>query len=148
MSKYIVRELEVADYNKGYLNLLKNLTDVGTISEEYFNKQFEYLKNRQDSFVRVIEDKMANKVVATGTIYIEYKFIHQVGKVGHIEDLVVDSDYRNKGLGSMIVENLKLLANANGCYKITLSSPESSEQFFSNRGFKVKEKQMALYYYR
>ena len=50
---------------------------------------------------------MANKVVATGTIYIEYKFIHQVGKVGHIEDMVVDSDYRNKGLGTMIVENLK-----------------------------------------
>ena len=148
MSRYVVRELEVSDYEKGYLDLLKYLTDVGTISEEYFRIQFEYLKNRQTSFVRVIEDTSANKIVATGTVYIEYKFIHQVGKVGHIEDLVVHSDYRGKGLGSKIIENLKLLANANGCYKITLSSPVESEEFFTKRGFKVKEKQMALYYFR
>lgn len=148
MSNYTVRELEVNDYNKGYLDLLENLTQVGTISEDYFKVQYEYLRNRQDSYVRVIEDRTTNRVVATGSIYIEYKFIHQVGKVGHIEDLVVHSDYRNQGLGSKIVENLKLLANANGCYKITLSSPDSSEEFFSKRGFKVNEKQMSLYYFR
>ena len=73
MSRYVVRELEVSDYEKGYLDLLKYLTDVGTISEEYFRIQFEYLKNRQTSFVRVIEDTSANKIVGTGTVYIEYK---------------------------------------------------------------------------
>ena len=104
--------------------------------------------NRQASYIRVIEDNTTHKIIATGSLYIEYKFIHQVGRVGHIEDLVVHNEHKNKGLGTKILDNLKLLANANGCYKITLSAPSDTEDFFGKRGFRVKEKQMSLYYYK
>ena len=38
--------------------------------------------------------------------------------VGHIEDCVVEETMRSKGLGRMIVEQLKRLARETGCYKV------------------------------
>ena len=146
--QYQVRDLELGDYHKGYLDLLSQFTTVGDITEEFFQKQVTFLKNRLDSYIRVIEDTSNNKIIATGTIYIEYKFIHKVGKVAHIEDLVIHKDYQNKGLGNTIIEHLKVLANAFGCYKVTLYCPDSTIPFFEKHGFKSKEKQMVIYYHQ
>ena len=39
------------------------------------------------------------RIVGTGTLLIERKVIHSCGLVGHIEDVVVHSDYRGLSLG-------------------------------------------------
>ena len=50
-------------------------------------------------FVILIEDLQKKKIVAAGTLMIEYKFIHNCGHIGHIEDIVVDKEERGKNLG-------------------------------------------------
>ena len=47
----------------------------------------------------VIENKDTNHIIGTLTILIEQKVIHNMGKVGHIEDVVIDNKYRGRGLG-------------------------------------------------
>ena len=43
-------------------------------------------------------------IIACITVLIEQKFTHQCSRVGHIEDVVTDNNYRGKGLGKLIVD--------------------------------------------
>jgi glucosamine-phosphate N-acetyltransferase len=51
------------------------------------------------NLIVVIEEKATGKLVATGTLAVELKFVHSCGHVGHIEDIVCDEAYRGKQLG-------------------------------------------------
>lgn len=86
------------------------------------------------------------KVVACGTLLIEHKFIHDCGKLGHIEDIVVDSEQRGLGLGRLLIQQLKHLAFAHGCYKITLDCDVKNELFYGKSEFETKGLQMCIYY--
>nr|GEV91316.1 glucosamine 6-phosphate N-acetyltransferase isoform X2 [Tanacetum cinerariifolium] len=46
-------------------------------------------------------------IVATGSVFIEKKFVRSCGKAGHIEDVVVDSSARGMQLGKKVIGNLK-----------------------------------------
>ncbi len=42
----------------------------------------------------MIEDNQTGKIAASGTVFMEKKFIRDLGTVGHIEDIVTRSEYR------------------------------------------------------
>jgi glucosamine-phosphate N-acetyltransferase len=65
----------------------------------------------------VIEDTTKSKIIGCGTIFVERKFVHHNGLVGHIEDIVTHKDYRGKNLGWMVIETLKHIGEQTGCYK-------------------------------
>ena len=46
--------------------------------------------------------------------------IHNLGLVGHIEDIVVNKDQQGKKLGLRIIEALDYIAEKVGCYKVSL----------------------------
>ena len=46
--------------------------------------------------------------------------IHNLGLVGHIEDIVVNKDQQGKKLGLRIIEALDYIAERIGCYKVCL----------------------------
>ena len=48
--------------------------------------------------------------------------IHNLGLVGHIEDISVAKDQQGKKLGQIIIETLSGLAEKVGCYKVRLPS--------------------------
>jgi len=81
-----LKNLSLDDYSKAYLELLSQLTIVGEMSKERFEEIF--LKNKNDIYV--VEDLEKNKIIGTASLFIEQKFIHGGGKVGHLEDVVVD----------------------------------------------------------
>ncbi len=54
----------------------------------------------------VIEDLTLGKIAAQGTLVIEQKFIRGLGRVGHLENLVVDKFYRKNNLGLMVIQAL------------------------------------------
>ncbi|XP_022008497.2 glucosamine 6-phosphate N-acetyltransferase-like, partial [Helianthus annuus] len=84
-----------------------------------FEKRFEEFKSYGDDHVIcVIEDVASSKIVATGSVFIEKKFVRNCGKVGHIEDVVVDSSARGLQLGKKVVGFLADHARLTGCYKI------------------------------
>jgi GNAT superfamily N-acetyltransferase len=57
-------------------------------------------------------------VVGTGALVVERKFIHNLGLVGHIEDIAVAKDQQGKKLGLRIIQALDYVAEKVGCYKV------------------------------
>ena len=141
---YQVCRLDESDFKRGFLQLLEQLTVVDPDSITY--EQFcEHYKN-MSSDVYVIRDISSNKVVASGAIFIEKKFIHGLSSVGHIEDIVVDTEYRGYGLGKSIVDHLTKVAKESGCYKVILNCNKDNTGFYNKCGFKEKEVEMVLYF--
>lgn len=70
-----------------------------------------------DYFVVVVCDEHG-KVVGAGTLVVERKFVHELGKVGHIEDICVATDQQGKKLGLRIIQMLDHIAKEVGCYKV------------------------------
>lgn len=84
-------------------------------------EQFNYLKkHNHEYFTIAICDDTQDKIVAAGTIFIERKFVHHNGLVGHIEDIAVDSNQQGKKLGLRIIQALKYIGAKAGCYKVIL----------------------------
>ncbi|KAL7751938.1 Glucosamine-phosphate N-acetyltransferase-like protein [Sorochytrium milnesiophthora] len=144
---YILRELQAGDYDKGYLDLLAQLTVTGNFSRQQFEDQVEYITKRNDTYcVIVIEDLHAKRVVAAGTVLLERKFIHSCGVVAHIEDIVVDKDQRGLKFGLRIINALVHIAKQYNAYKTILDCSESNVGFYEKCGFTKKAVEMALYH--
>ncbi|RPA88035.1 acyl-CoA N-acyltransferase [Ascobolus immersus RN42] len=143
---YKLRPLNKQDYTKGFLDVLRQLTTVGDITEEQWNERYDWMKKREgEYFVVAIEDG-EGKVVGCGTLVVERKFLRNLGLVGHIEDIAVDSNQRKKNLGKIIIETLDFLAKNAGCYKSILDCSEHNVGFYEKCGHKVAGTQMAQYY--
>ncbi|ARF10577.1 acetyltransferase GNAT family protein [Hokovirus HKV1] len=138
----LIRKLEKNDYHNNFLQLLSQLTiiDFNNITFEQFSKHFD--KINSDIYVIILD----NKVIGCGTLLIEQKFIHNLSSVGHIEDIVIDNNYRNKGYGKIIIEYLVLKAKNEGCYKVILDCDEKNVEFYKKCNFIEKGKEMALYF--
>eukprot|EP01025_Chloroclados_australasicus_P017078 TRINITY_DN18701_c0_g1_i1.p1 TRINITY_DN18701_c0_g1~~TRINITY_DN18701_c0_g1_i1.p1 ORF type:complete len:164 (+),score=23.55 TRINITY_DN18701_c0_g1_i1:71-562(+) len=142
----ILRDLEEADFDKGFLDVLKQLTTVGAISKEQFKKQFQFISNSPDYRIAVIEDQTKTRIAGTAALIVERKFIHECGMVGHIEDVVVLTDYRGKKLGQKLVVALAETSKELGCYKVILDCAEDNVMFYEKCGFERKEVQMVQYF--
>ena len=140
----VARPLERGDYDKGYLALLCQLTKVGDYSKEKFERQFDGMKQMSGChYIIVVEDAVCSKVVASGSLIVERKFIHGAAMRGRIEDIVVDRDYRKLGLGSFLVELLTVLSEEVGCYKTTLDCKAEITGFYKKFGY-VNEGQLFM----
>ncbi|KAL6574996.1 Glucosamine-phosphate N-acetyltransferase-like protein [Orobanche minor] len=142
-----VRKLERSDKQKGFIELLQQLTVCGSISEKAFEERFQEIAECGDGhLICVIEDNCSGKIVGTGSVFIEKKFIRNCGKVGHIEDVVVDSSFRGKQLGKKIIGFLSDHARGMGCYKVILDCSVENRSFYERCGFKQKEVQMVKFF--
>ncbi|KAJ3164910.1 Glucosamine-phosphate N-acetyltransferase-like protein [Geranomyces variabilis] len=143
---FVVRPLEPGDYEKGFLDVLSQLTTVGKMSKGLFMERYSYLKaHNHEYFTIVIEDTKRQLIVGAGTILVERKFVHMNGLVGHIEDIVTHSEYRGLNLGKLVIETLKYIGKMTGCYKIILDCNDKNIPFYEKCGFAHKEFEMVLY---
>jgi len=140
-----IRELESSDYYKKYIDLLSQLSVVQYLDFEVFDKQILQIKKNPLHKIFVIEDN--KQIIGSITILIEMKFIRNLGKVCHIEDVVVSNDYRGKGIARTLIEYAKNYSKKEGCYKILLNCTEDLIEFYSKFEFKNKNKniEMSLY---
>ena len=141
-----LRTLENTDYFKGYLELLEQYFIIGPVSNEYvinFNNYVSKLDNNKQIYVIEINEI---KIVGSITIFIEDKLIRNMGKVAHIEDLVVDKNIRGMGFGKLLVNKCIEHAKNMNCYKIILNCNENNMIFYEKQGFQKNENQMALYF--
>ena len=81
-----------------------------------------------------------------GTLIIEQKMIHNCGKVGHIEDIFIRSEYRDNGYGRDLIKKLNDIAKKAGCYKVILDCKKELESFYEKSGYKSKNIQMSVYF--
>jgi|LauGreDrversion4_2_1035121.scaffolds.fasta_scaffold08657_2 GNAT superfamily N-acetyltransferase len=66
------------------------------------------------------------------------------GCSAQIEDVVVDENYRNCGIGSRIVGELIEYARNKNCFKVALVTQESNTSFYGFLGFGVENRNMTL----
>jgi len=150
-SNLVLRPLELNDFDKGFTSILGQLTDVGNVTKQMFVSQFEKMQSLPGHyFIMVIEDSVAREgkgqIIAAASLILELKFIHSCGRVGHIEDVVVNESYRGKKLGIRVVEALIKIAQQQQCYKVILDCEAHNIPFYAKLGFVEKSKHMALYF--
>ena len=140
MNSYIIRKLNVSDYEK-YLNLINQFRSTIFTLEEYKETLSKIEKN---STIWVIDDN--NELIGTTTIIYEYKFIRNIVKLAHIEDVCIDKNHLNKGIGNLLINFVVNEANKENCYKIILDCDENLENFYKKSGLEKKGIQMAKYF--
>src|SRR3989338_3339838 len=134
MSDITVRKLQKDDLWNGFLQTLDSLRQASNIDKKTADKIFDKINSNPDHIVAVAI--IEGKIVGSTTLLIETKFIHNGGKVGHIEDVVVDKKYQRKGIGEKIVMYLLRYAKDQGCYKTILDCTDEVKPFYEKLGFK------------
>jgi GNAT superfamily N-acetyltransferase len=76
------------------------------------------MSKRNDEYFLLCITDSSDAIVGTGALIVERKFIHQLGLVGHIEDIAVAKDQQGKKLGLRIIQALDFVAEKVGCYKV------------------------------
>ena len=134
MSNITIRKLQKEDLCNGFLLTLDSLRQASNIDKKTAEKIFDKINSNPDHIVAVAI--IEGKVVGSTTLLIETKFIHNGGKVGHIEDVVVDKEHQRKGIGEKIVMYLLRYAKDQGCYKTILDCVDDIKPFYEKLGFK------------
>ncbi|HSB84002.1 MAG TPA: GNAT family N-acetyltransferase [Nitrosarchaeum sp.] len=134
MNNITIRKLQKDDLRNGFLSTLDSLRKTSDINMEDAKKIFEKINSNPDYIIAVAV--IDGKVVGATTLLIETKFIHNGGKVGHIEDVVVDKNYQRKGIGEKIIKYLLKYAKESGCYKTILDCVDDVKPFYEKLGFK------------
>ena len=145
-----IRSLQETDISKGFVELLSQLSPspIGHVTNDEFLSRFaELVAFGENHKIVVVEDEKKEKIIATGCIFVEKKFLRGCGKVGHIEDVVVDAAARGHHLGQRIVKHLVDHARAVGCYKVILDCSLENRAFYEKCGFQEKNVQMAVYFH-
>lgn len=159
-----IRPLALSDYDHGFLELLATVAPMGDthtdIAQGMTRSEFERVFRRMagggdggddagdggdnDQYhIVVVEHTASGRIVGTGTLFVEKKFIHECAYTGHIEDVVVAHGYRNANVGSRIIQSLAATAYAVKCYKAIVCAPPVNNARLRQLGFEWKGKHMA-----
>jgi glucosamine-phosphate N-acetyltransferase len=84
------------------------------------------------TYVALLDDRVAG----TASLFIEPKFIHNGGSVGHIEDVAVHVAYQHHGVGASLVKYLLDVCREMGCYKVILDCEDHVIPFYEHLGFR------------
>ena len=130
-----IKELEKDDLIDSFFDTLSNLTEIGkdVYNKEFSRKVFEEI--RKSSNIKIFVAIKDTDIVGSITAIIEQKFIHNGGKVCHIEDVVTRNGFENLGIGSTLVKKIIELAIQEKCYKVILNCSEYKLKFYENLGF-------------
>lgn len=121
---------------------------MGSPSYETFSAHFDVMASMPSTYHTLVILDSSDTVVGTGAVVVERKFIHNMGLVGHIEDIAVAKNQQGKKLGLRIIQALDYVAEQVGCYKCILDCSEANEGFYVKCGFKRAGLEMAHYYGR
>ena len=142
---FAIRKIQLRDLKRGFFDTLSNLAPTGDIVNQDERAEkilFEiYSYPFYAIFVAVKED---GDLIGSITILIEQKFIHNGGKVGHIEDVVTKKGYEGIGVGKALVLKALSFAKENKCYKVVLDCSRSNVGFYKKIGFREHEISMRM----
>ena len=141
-NKIVIKKITIENYNKNdIINLLSQLTICPNLDQEKYNNIINNLPHNHNSFVVDYN----NIPIGIGTIIIEQKLIHDGKCVAHIEDIVVDKNYRNNKIGNILLTFLINEAKQSNCYKIILNCNDNTKNFYEKNNFKKTNYQMTMY---
>src|SRR5579872_7500861 len=113
-----IRKLQEKDLFNGFLESLDSLRKASDLSPKKAKTIFKKMRLVPDHIIYVAV--LDSKIIGAATIFVEQKFIHKGGKVGHIEDVVVSKEHQGEGIGLKLIKALIRYAEKKGCYKTVL----------------------------
>lgn len=128
-----VRQMFATDLQRGFLECLGAFSPLQMTEDEAIAVFQHRLRARISTFVAL----ESGRVIGTAALYLEPKFLHDGGLVGHIEDVAVHPDLQGRGIGGMIVGHLIEICREHGCYKVILDCSESLIPYYEKLGFRV-----------
>jgi len=126
----MIRKIQNKDYDSIF-PLLNQLTSSPSINKDNFNTIINHLSNNH----LILVYELDSKIIGCITIFIEQKLIHSGKCVAHIEDLVVDNNYKNRKIGTELINYCIGIAKNNNCYKIILDCNENLVNFYKKINF-------------
>ena len=140
MSDIKIRVIIESDIENGFLESLDNLRTASNLDRETASNILKEIIANPDHIIHVAE--INGKIVGSTTLLIEQKFIHDGGRVGHIEDVVVSKEFEGRGIGIKLVTSLLEIAKTKNCYKTILDCADELIPFYERIGFKQESNQM------
>ena len=134
----ILRLLKKEDYVE--FKTLINQFRESNFDERDFQTAYDIIFQNSEIWVIVDEN---NKLIGSGTMIIEQKFIYNLTRLAHIEDVIIDESHRKKGLGKEIIHHLINRAKIHKCYKVVLDCSNSNTGFYIKCGFENRGNQMS-----
>ena len=127
---------------KDIIKLLQQLTSAPMLQKQEYLEIISQLGQNHFIFVLTLNDKPIGMI----TLFIEQKIIHRGGKVGHIEDVVVDKEHRGKGYSKQLIEHAITIAKHYQCYKCILNCTDQVKPVYEKNKFIHKTNGMSLYF--
>lgn len=142
---YTIRPLLESDYHNNYFEVLQQLTTAPKCSYTDFVSQLRRMEQLPGHLILVALSPTDFKVIGCISMFIEPKFIHSLQPVLHVEDVVVDVAWRNKHVGTELLQKAYEYAQDNNCYKIILDCSPRVATYYERLGFEFKNVQMSAY---
>jgi hypothetical protein len=115
-----IRLLQKDDLDSNYKKLLNQSLEVD------FEKIFEEILESKIIEVWIVYDDDDDKIIASGTIVFEPKFIYSGNRVARIEDIVVDESKKKLGYDILLMEHLLERAKIKDCCKVIFNCKENN----------------------
>ena len=117
---------------------------VGLLGQLWPDATFQ-IDDLKEAFIRGIRSKSQryicaaadSKVVGFCSLTVKNS-LWQQGPLGCIDELIVDDEYREKGVGSKLLDRIMEIAKALGCRAVVLDSAfhrKDAHRFYEQRGF-------------
>ena len=138
-----IREITQDDMTQEYFDLLCQLSGIPTevtVSIKGSCWWHNFMNENHITFVAVTD----GEIVGTASVLIERKMLHHGSKVGHIEDVVVDSNRRIKGTGKELIKKCVEQCRYKGCYKAILDCSDENIPFYEACDFFKAENCMRM----
>ncbi|KAM4055821.1 acetyltransferase (GNAT) family protein [Hirsutella rhossiliensis] len=132
---FSIRPLEKSDFGKGFVQCLGGLTWMGDVTVEQLEARYDDMdtQGKGPYYYAVIEHQ--GRIVGTGAVIVEKKFIQNCALVGHVEEICVSEQHRGKGLGLAMLRALDSVAAKVGCSKSILNCSPNKEAFYVKCGY-------------
>lgn len=110
--------------------------------EKYFEKTMEDVK-RCNGKILLFEDneKIVGLVIGIINNDVTIRYDFKAPKRGRITELIVDKEYRGKGIGKELLLKMKEHLKSNGCEKIMIAVfgyNENAIRFYKDNGFHIR----------
>ena len=132
-----VRELTIHDV-KSLINLLEQLWVGKSIDSVAVKRIIEKgLSNGYQMYICATDNE---KLIGYCSLTIKNN-LWMLANLGNVDELVVDSEYRNRGIGKILMNEMEKIAKNHGCKRLELDSAfhrTSAHEFYEKLGFEKR----------
>lgn len=132
-----IRKLTINDL-EGLIPLLEQLWIGKTIDKNSLKKVIEKgLKSEHQIYICATDNE---KLVGYCSLTIKNN-LWMLANLGNVDELVVDSEYRNRGVGKMLMKEIQSIAIKYDCKRLELDSAfhrTAAHEFYDKLGFEKR----------